>query len=203
MKDFKWKFFLITGIVCLLPILFGVYVWEQLPDIIPIHFDINNNPDNYASKEFVVFVLPFIMVILQGICCFFSDLNTKKYGEQKKFELVSKWIIPIVSTVIYVVTLGIAMEKNIDIRIVASLLVGCVLVVTGMCMPELDYVKNYKLDAEKARKINSFAGVGMTTIGSLFLISVFLPPAATVACVVALIPYGIICAIYGMKVSKE
>ena len=39
--------------------------------------DINNNPDNFASKGFVVFGMPVLMVGLQGFCCFINDFNAK------------------------------------------------------------------------------------------------------------------------------
>lgn len=65
MKFIKWKSFIVTSFVCLLPILLGIALWENLPDTMAIHFNINNEPDNFASKGFVVFGLPFLMVILQ------------------------------------------------------------------------------------------------------------------------------------------
>ena len=40
MKFFKWKIFIITSIVCLLPILLGISLWSKLPDTMAIHFDI-------------------------------------------------------------------------------------------------------------------------------------------------------------------
>ena len=203
MKFFKWKIFIITSIVCLLPVLLGVALWDNLPDKIAIHFDINNNPDNFGNKGFVVFGLPIIMVIFQGICCVVNDFNAKKYGEVKKVETITKWIVPVVSIVMQLVTLGIALEKDIDVRMVAALLVGGILIVTGNYLPKLNYVKNYKLDAEKAKKLNRFVGFEMVILGMLFIISIFFPPVATAICVFALIPFTIISIIYRIKVEKN
>ena len=58
MKIFKWRIFAVTAIVCLSTILLGLAMWELLPDTMAIHFDINNNPDNFAPKGFVVFGFP-------------------------------------------------------------------------------------------------------------------------------------------------
>ena len=66
MKFVKWKTLIVTCVVCLLPILLGVALWNELPESIAIHFDINNNPDNFAPKGFVVFGLPFLMVALHN-----------------------------------------------------------------------------------------------------------------------------------------
>ncbi len=203
MKFFKWKYFIITSIVCLLPILLGVLIWDMLPDTMAIHFDINNNPDNFASKGFVVFGMPILMVILQGFCCFVNDFNAKKHGERKKFETVTKWIIPVLTIVLQLATFGVALGYKIDIRIVATIIVGVMFLVLGNYMPKLDYIKNYNVDTEKARKINRFIGVEMVILGLLFLISVFLPPIATVICILLLIPYTIISVVYGICVGKK
>ncbi|MBR4163690.1 MAG: DUF1648 domain-containing protein, partial [Solobacterium sp.] len=37
LKNEKWNI-LITALACLLPILIGLYFWDQLPDQIPTHF---------------------------------------------------------------------------------------------------------------------------------------------------------------------
>lgn len=44
------KTILLTSLVCLLPIIFGICVYQQLPDQIPIHWDISGKVDDYASK---------------------------------------------------------------------------------------------------------------------------------------------------------
>ena len=203
MNFLKWKILIITSIVCLLPILLGLILWDCLPESIAIHFDIYNTPDNFASKGFVVFVLPVMMVLLQVFCCFVNDINAKKHGERKKFERATKWIIPVMSVVLQTVTLGIALGWNIDVRRFAAILVGLILVLVGNYLPKLDYIKNYDVDAEKARKINRFIGIETVIMGLLFLISTFLPPISTILCMILFIPYAIIAAIYGIKTGKK
>ena len=183
--------------------LFGVALWDKLPDVIATHFDINNNPDGFSSKGFTVFGLPVLMVILQGFCCFINDFNANKHGERVKFEMVTKWIIPILSIVLQSVTFGIALGKNIDIRVVVAIIVGVMFLAIGNYLPKLDYVTNYDLDTEKARKINRFIGFETVIMGILFLISILLPPIATFVCVLLLIPYAIISVIYGIKVGRK
>jgi len=203
MKFIKWKIMIQTCLVCLLPVLFGLALWNRLPDAVAIHFDINNNPDNFSSKGFAVFGLPMLMAVLQVVCCIINDINAKKHGERRKFELATKWIIPVMAVVLQIATLGYAMGWNIDIRRVAAIIVGCVLIVMGNYLPKLDYVKNYDLDTEKARKINRFTGVASVIMGFAFLVSIFLPAYCTIACVVLLIPYAIICTIYGVVTVKK
>ena len=203
MKFFKWRIFIITSLVCLLPILLGVALWEELPEMIAIHFDINNNPDNFANQPFAVFGLPLLMVALQEFCCFINDIHAHKKGERVKFSLVTKWIIPVMSAVLYVMTLGIAIGWDIDVRKAVAFIVGAMFLVLGNYMPKFDYIKNYDLDTEKARRINRFIGYETVVMGLLFIVSIFLPPIATVMCLILLIPYALIGIIYGIKTAKK
>ena len=69
MKKINWNFIIFTSLLCLMPICLGLYFYEELPDIMPIHYNINNEPDNWASKNFVIFALPIIMTVFQAFCC--------------------------------------------------------------------------------------------------------------------------------------
>lgn len=202
MKFIKWKILFITSIVCLLPILLGLALWENLPDMMAIHFNFNNEPDNFASKGFVVFGMPILMMLLQIFCCFTNDFNSYKHKECKKFERVAKWIIPVTAIVLQTVTLGYGLGWNIDIRKVAVLIVSAIFIIIGNCMTTLDYIKNYKLDAEKARKINRFLGIETVIMGVLMFITIFMPPVASVIWLFLLIPYALIGIIYGIKHGK-
>lgn len=203
MKFFKWRIFIITAVICLLPILLGLALWEELPEMIAIHFDIYGNPDNFAKKPFAVFGLPLLMVVLQAFCCFVNDINAHKKGERVKFSRVTKWIIPVMSAVLYVITLGIAIGWDIDVRKAVAFIVGAMFLVIGNYLPKFDYIKNYDLDTEKARKINRFIGYETVAMGLLFIISIFLPPIVSVVCIFLLIPYAIIGIIYGIKTAKK
>lgn len=199
MKFVKWKILIVTSLVCLLPILLGLAFWDKLPEQMAIHFDINNNPDNFAPKAFCVFGLPLLMVLLQVFCCVINDINAKKHGGRKKFEYTTKWIIPIMSMILQSITIAYSLGWNIDIRKVVALIVGSILIVIGNYMPKFDYIKNYDLSTEKARKINRFIGFETVIMGICFLVSIFLPPQMTIVCLALLAPYTIISIIYGIK----
>ena len=203
MKLVKWKILIVTCIVSLLPIILGVALWDSLPERMAIHFDLYGNPDNFASKGFVVFGLPCLMAFLQIICCGINDINAYYKGPRKKFETVTKWIIPIMTIILQIVTLGYGLGWNIDIRKVTGLIVGTILIVIGNYLPKFDYIKNYDIETEKARKINRFIGFETVIMGVLFLISVFLPPIASAICLILLIPYVVLSIIYGIKIGKN
>ena len=203
MKFMKWKILIVTCLVCLLPILLGLALWEQLPDTMAIHFNIYNEPDNFAPKAFVVFGLPALMAVLQCFCCFINDINAQKHGERKKLERATKWIIPCMCIILQIATLGYGLGWDFDVRKLAAILVGAILLVIGNYLPKFDYIKHYDLETEKARKINRFIGYETVVMGLLFLLSIFLPPIATISCIFLLIPYAAIGAVYGIVTAKK
>ena len=120
-----------------------------------------------------------------------------------KFEKATKWIIPIMSIFLQAITIFYALGYDIDIRKSAVIIVSLVFLVIGNYLPKFDYVKNYNLDTEKAKKINRFIGFETVVMGILSLTSTLLPPIATVIWLFLLIPYATISVIYGFKVVRK
>ena len=203
MKYIKIKPLLLTSVVCLLAIIPGIILWDKLPSQMAIHFDINNNADNFASKGFVVFGLPILMVALQIFCCFINDINSHKHGERVKFERVTKWIIPVMSILLQGVTYWYNLGYNVDVHRFAAIIVSGVFILIGNYMPKFDYIKNYDIDIIKARKINRFIGYESVIMGLLFLISAFLPPIYTIICLILLIPFVIISVVYSIITVRK
>lgn len=203
MKFMKWKTLCITCAVCLLPVLFGVFLWDRLPDTMAVHFDMYNTPDRFASKGFVVFGLPSLMVLLQLFCCFIHDINAYKHGERKKLEIATKWIIPVMAVILQSVTLAVGLGRNLDIRVVAMLIAGAVMLVVGNYLPKFGSFKSKDRDTEKAMKINRFIGFETVGMGLLGIVTIFLPPVFSVAWLILLIPYAVIGALYGIRVGRK
>lgn len=203
MKYIKIKPLVLTGVVCLLPIIPGIILWDKLPSQMAIHVDINNNADNFASRGFAVFGLPLLMVLIQVFCCFINDINAYKHGERVKFERVTKWIIPVMSILLQAITYWYNLGYNVDVRRFVAIIVSGVFILIGNYMPKFDYIKDYDIDTLKARKINRFIGYESVIMGLLFLISAFLPPVYTLICLILMIPYAVISIVYSVLTIKK
>ncbi len=203
MKTIKWKILVITCLVCLASVLPGILMWKQLPDTMAIHFDINNNPDGFASKGFAVFGFPLMMVALQIICCVINDVNARKHGERKKFERVTKWILPCMAIILQTLTVAFSLGMDIDVRKCAALIVGVIFLAIGNYLPKFDYIKNADVDTSKARRINRFIGIETVIMGVLFIVSIFLPSVVSLVCLWLLIPYAIIAIIYSVVICRK
>ena len=64
-------------------------------------------------------------------------------------------------------------------------------------------IKSVNVDKVKAKKINRFIGIEAMVMGILFIISLFFPAFVTMACIILLIPYGLVSIIYGIVIEKK
>lgn len=211
MKKINFSMLTITCVMCLVPIIFGLIFYDSLPDKVAIHFDINNNPDNFVSKEFFVFGVPVIMMLFQIFCCVITDLKDEHPEANKKAVNVMKWIIPVITVLLYVVTLMYAMTIGIDIRVVVMLILGVMFVVMGNYIPKVVgtnninfHFKMFEIKDEKLNnKIKRITGYILIIDGLLFILSSLFDVWISVALLVILFIQAIILTIYTAVKSKE
>ena len=143
------------------------------------------------------------MLVFQFIYWLIADIALKKQGAPKKFGTVMKWIIPIMSVVLQIVTLGYSLGWNFEIHRFATLIAGGLFIATGNYLPKFDKVKNFNVSPEKARKINRFIGFATVILGLVFIIGAFFPPTVTVVCLFLLIPYTVITLVYAIRMARK
>lgn len=175
MKKINWNFIIFTCLLCLMPICLGLYFYEELPESMAIHFNINNEADNWASKNFTIFVLPIIMAALQVFCCVVSDLNEKENGKSPKLVKIMKWFVPIVTVVIYTLTILIGLGKKVDVGKIVTIFLGLIFIIMGNYMPKMSYEEakgNIKPMPKTERAFKKMARtMGYTfIIGGIFMI---------------------------------
>lgn len=203
MKKINFKILILTSIVCLLPIILGVYFYNELPEQVAVHFNINNEPDNYFSKQGFVFGIPFMMVAIQIFVCMVSDLSDKNPEANKKAVSIFKWIIPSITVILYIVTLMIALGKVIDIRKIAMMILGMMFIVLGNYTPKTKGMINgmRNLDEKEYKKIARILGYTFIINGLLCFISIFFNQYVSIAVVVLVVIEAI--ALYSYKLLKK
>lgn len=132
----NWKILLITSIAILLPILAGLILWDQLPEQIPLHWNMEGEVDDYSSKSFAVFGLPLILLALHWVAFFvtLSDPKNKNYSD-KVLHLIF-WIIPVMSIVLSAIMYSVAMGKDVRVEAVISVFLGLLFLVIGNYLPK-------------------------------------------------------------------
>ncbi len=122
-----------TGLICILPIIAGMILWNKLPAQMATSFDWSGNPTAYQSKWFAVFVIPLMIIALHGLSSF-SLLKRDGYGRVR--ELVYGLIVincPIISVFSGVGLYAYALGYDLTVNLFA---IGTVLVVSliyGIC----------------------------------------------------------------------
>lgn len=128
---------IITTILTLLPCIAGIYLWDKLPEQMPMHFDINGNADGYASKAFAVFGFPVIIAALQWLMAFLSDVDPKMKKNSKKTTAMVLWIIPSLSILLHAIIYAYSLGKEFNAATPFILFFGLFFVVTGNYLPKI------------------------------------------------------------------
>ena len=173
---------IITVLLCLLPILYGIINYDKMPERVAIHFDSYNQPDGWAPKSLAV-LLPLPLALLQGFLCIVSDRKMENSKANRKIMNISKFIVPVVTIFVYISTINIALGQNIDIRKNACILIGFIFVIIGNYLPKTKQniivgVKTCQTirDEKKWAKMNKLMGIVFIVSGFLICISGFMEP---------------------------
>lgn len=192
MKKINMKILIVTGLVCLIPIFFGLYYYNELPDQMAVHFDYNNVPNNFAPKSFAVFGIPLFLLLLQIIMCAINDLSEKNRQANRKIILVSKWIIPIVSVVINITVIMFSLGRTSNINKPVCIILGIIFIVLGNYLPKtkqnsvIGVRTKYTLNSEEIwQKSARVTGYVMVVFGVLFILSAFLDTMIAVSVFIA------------------
>ena len=153
MKKVNLDILLITCVLCLVPILFGLYFYPELPEMVPVHFNISNNPDGFMSREIFVFSLPIIMMVMQVLVCIILDLRSKNTHSNKSL-LLYKLMLPAISIVLYVISILYAINFGIDMFKVALTILGVLFIAIGIDLPNNTgtYINFPKINDEQVYK---------------------------------------------------
>ena len=206
MKKIDWKILVITALLCLAPVVVGLAYYDVLPESIAIHFDINNNPNNFWSKKAFVFGMPLIMLAIQVFECIVVDLSDKRKDANKKVTFIAKLMIPIITIILYVVTISYALGNILDIRKIAMWIVGVMFIVVGNYTPKTKgntFVKGLSVEDEILQaKLNKIVGYMFIVDGLLAIISTFLKPIFSVMVIFILLVEMLILQIWIYRSSK-
>ncbi len=130
---------IITSIITLMPMVAGILMWDKLPDVLTTHWGADGVADGTGSKAFAVFGIPLIMLVLHWVCIIATSADRNNQGSNRKMFRVVLWLIPVISIFInavsYIASFGIKTEE-IDIKLIAMLLIGVLLIVIGNYLPK-------------------------------------------------------------------
>ena len=148
-----WKTLLITSLVILLPILFGIYLWDQLPEQLPFHWNLQGEVDDWVSKPVAVFAMPPFLLAIQWLCVVATLSDPKKDNHASKILSLVFWLIPLISTVLHVFIYAVALGKNVPIESFLPIFMGLLFTVIGNFLPKAK--QNYTIGIKIPWTLNS------------------------------------------------
>ncbi len=221
MSNVKWKTLIITSLLCLAPILVGIYYYNELPEMVAIHFNFQGQPDSYIQKNIFIFLLPIVMALLQAFVCYKNDVVNKGV-KTPRVEYIFKSILPITCFIVYLLSIGISMGVRLDLRRIMLAFLGILFILIGNYMPKTSgnyrtkvmlngnmtgigfFRKYYNMDPNVRKKHYTVFGYMLFTIGIIYLVTIFLNEYATMFVVIGTILLTVIysCWIF-IKVSRN
>lgn len=177
----KNKTTLLSTIVCLLPIVLSVVLYNQLPEQIAVHFNNAGTPDGFLPKMVVAFGLPLLLAIINLYSHFRLDKDPQTENASASLKSLTKWLVPIISVVLVPITLFMAIGANLPILLIVQAFAGVVVIICGNYLPKCkrNYTIGIKLpwtldNEDNWNKTHRFAGFAWVIGGVGILFNSFL-----------------------------
>ena len=196
------KTLIYSVVICLLPILIGVYYYSVLPSEIAIHFGVDGKPDSFMSKDIEIIVLPLFCAILQVVISLSADAkNTPKKG-----AVLIKSIIPIVSVIGQCALLTYAMNSSFEIREYTVFTIGIIFMVLGNYLPKKEFWGKYNFNlfglekgVNEQKVIRSYSKV-LVIGGAAIFFSAMINP---ISSIIAITIFALICIFLPFYLMKK
>lgn len=209
-RNHKWKL-IVSSLVVLLPMLFGLLVWNRLPQSMTTHWRADGSANGWSSRAFAVFALPGFMLLAHWFCIFCMVKDPKNVNQSGKVFGMVLWILPVSSLfangMIYAFALG--MKFNTNILVATSM--GLLFVLIGNYLPKCRQnttigikVKWALEDEENWNATHRVAGRVWVAGGLLMLVAAFLPEMIGVLAVIVLATLlGVIPTVYSWRFAQK
>lgn len=127
---------IIASVIILLPILFGLIFWNQLPDTMVRHWGADGVADGTAPKAVMVFAMPLVFLGLQWLLLWLASVLEKDNPQNSKITAICLGIVPAISVVVHIFIYSIALEKEWNLVALIPLFLGIMFVVIGNYLPK-------------------------------------------------------------------
>ena len=134
-KKYK-KQLILSSIVILLPILFGLIKWNKLPDTFITHWGADGAADGFSSKAFAVFFIPVLLLAFQFFCVWITDRTNRGNKQNPKVMNLVFCIMPVISLLVNGMLYAVALGRTFDASILLPVILGLLFVIIGNYMPK-------------------------------------------------------------------
>ncbi len=171
------KLIIITGLITLLPMVFGLIVWNKLPEQMPSHFGMSGEADGYSSRTFMVFGLPLLMLCAHVFCVVVTLVDPKRKNIGKKPLALLFWIIPAVTLITSAMVYCHAFGRKFNVSVVMFVFLGILYMLLGNWLPKVGHNYSFGIrtpwtlnDEENWHATHRLGGKTFTAAGQLMII---------------------------------
>lgn len=176
------KTIILSSITILLPILFGLLMWNQLPENMTTHWNIHEESTNFSPKICAIFFPPVFLLITHLICIVAMSYDHRKKEQSPKIYHLILWIIPCTSLIANAMIYSTALGKNYNHVHFIYILLACIFLFFGNYLPKIKQNKTVGIriswtmqNEENWNKTHRFGGKIWVICGIVLFIALFLP----------------------------
>ena len=181
MKKYKWTLIL-GSLVTLIPAILGIFLWDRLPETMPIHWGVDGKADGTAGPWIVVFLIPLILLAMLWLCAWISFRDPRTRSQNPKAMKIALWIVPITSLFSTGIIYGCTLEGSFNPFRIVPLFLGSIFLIVGNYMPKITQnsylgikTKWTLYSEDNWNATHRFCGRTWFLCGLLVLTGIFLP----------------------------
>lgn len=209
-KNHKWKA-IISSVVILLPMLFGLVFWNRLPATMVSHWGADGVADGTASKGFMVFGVPLIFLAIQWFMLWIMTVVDKDNTQNNKIMGVCFGILPVMSLVVHVFIYSVALEKEWNLVALVPVVIGAMFMLIGNYLPKTTRNRTMGIkmhwtmgNEENWNKTHRLGGKLWFWCGLVILFTALLPIKITVAVLIVTIVVAVVVpTVYSYTIYKK
>lgn len=127
---------IVTSLITLLPMLWGLLLWNQLPQEIITNWSFSGSANQTSSRGFVVFGIPLILLFFQLFSVLCTALDPQNRDRNQKPLKLILWVIPVLSNLVLGLIYAISLGKQISPVSVIQAFLGLLFVAIGNYLPK-------------------------------------------------------------------
>ncbi len=127
---------IISSLLTILPIVFGLVLWNKLPERLPYHWNAAGEVDGYAGKGMAVFFMPIFLLAIHLLCVFATKLDKANRDQNEKVFSLIYYINPVISLAVHGFVFAVALDYDVDVMSIMFMILGIVFIVVGNYMPK-------------------------------------------------------------------
>ena len=202
----------LSSLAILLPIVYGLIMWNSLPDAIATHWNFTGEADGYSNKAFAVFGFSGILFLFHVLALVITAKDQKNKDQSGKVMGMLLWICPFLSWFMNFLVYAQALGKQISIGAWLGAFFSLLFLIAGNYLPKVKHNRTIGIrikwtleNEENWNLTHRLAGKLWVVCGVLQLLAGFILPetAVFVALMILTAIAVIVPTLYSWRLSKK